>query len=297
MPSVKHLFAVILLSIACISLHAQDRRWDAALDQYQQICDECIDLRARSASGERIQAASVAQLLSKLSSLRNTLQEAKGQMTPAQRLRFESIRMRYEEVFGGPRAERLPQVDPSAWLPLLVETPQSMFVQYPSQFFGSMPFIAPAAPDFGIILYAGVPDMYYGGMLMLQGKRFGGFVKGSLSIPYTRGEYECFSDGTTPGGYIWTSGAERLSRWSVTAGATYTPWHFVTVYAGGGYGSRQLLWQDVSGRWATVSDRSVAAFAADAGLVFNLGSVSVLAGASTIGFRNITAEFGIGLRF
>ena len=134
-------------------------------------------------------------------------------------------------------------------------------------------------------------------MAMLTGKRFGGFVKGSLSIPYIQGEYNCLSDGTKPGGYIWTNGAERLSRWSITAGATYTPWRFMTVYAGGGYGSRQLLWQDVSDLWATVADRSVLGLAADAGLVFNLGPVSILAGASTIGFSNIAAEFGIGLKF
>jgi len=139
--------------------------------------------------------------------------------------------------------------------------------------------------------------MYFGAMAILRGKRFGGFVKGSLSIPYTRGEYDCLSDGTTPSGYIWTNGAEGLSRWSVTAGATYTPWRFMTIYAGGGYGSRLLLWQDISGRWATVTDRSVAGLAADAGLVFNLGTVSILAGASTIGFRNVAAELGIGLRF
>ena len=293
----KRLFALILLSIACIGLHAQDRRWDAALDQYQQICDECIDLRVRSAAGERIQAASVTQLLSKLTSLRGTLQDAKGQMTPAQRLRFESIRMRYEEVFGAQRHEVLPQVDPSAWLPLLAEVPQSQIVPYPPEFFGSMPYRSPAATSFGIILYAGVPDMYYGAMAMLNGKPFGSFVKGSVSIPYTKGEYDCFSDGTTPTGYIWTSGAECLSRWSITAGATYTPWRFMTIYAGGGYGSRQLLWQDVSDRWATVADRSVAGLAADVGLVFNLGPVSILAGASTIGLRNITAELGIGLKF
>jgi hypothetical protein len=69
------------------------------------------------------------------------------------------------------------------------------------------------------------------------------------------------------------------------------------VYAGGGYGSRQLLWQDVSGRWAQVSDRSVTGFAVDVGLIFTVGPVSLLAGASTVGFGNVAAEFGLGFRF
>ena len=290
-------FAVILFVFSCVALYAQDRRWDVALDQYQQICNECIDLRARSAAGESIPVASVAQLLSKLSSLRGTLQEARGQMTPAQRLRFESIRMRYEEVFGSVRPGPLPPVARPSWLPLLLDEPQPQIDPYVPRFAG--PPVAPdlKVPSFGIILYAGVPERYYGAMAMLSGKRFGGFVKGSVSLPFTRSEYDCFSDGTTPGGYIWTSGSECFSRWSLTAGVTYSPWNFMTVYAGGGYGSRQLLWQDVSGRWARVSDRSVTGFAADAGLIFTFGPVSLLAGASTVGFSNVAAEFGLGLRF
>jgi len=319
---VKRLFASILLSVVCIALHAQDRRWDAALDQYQQICDECIDIRARSAAGERIHASSVAQLLTKLSSLRGTLQDAKGSMSPAQRLRFESIRMRYEEVFGGSRKVSLPDVAAPAGLPLLLEAPRAQVTPYsplpsapdtlanpasagpasPTTAAPASPSAAATAvthtsPSFGFILYAGVPELYYGAMATLQGERFGGFVKGTLSIPYTQGGYDCLSDGTTAGGYIWTSGTECISRWSVTAGATFSPWRFMTLYAGGGYGSRSILWQDVSGNWATVTDLSATGFTADGGIIFNIGPVSILAGASSIGLTNVTAEFGLGIRF
>lgn len=281
-------------------MHAQDRRWDAALDQYQQICDECMDIRARSAAGERIQASSVAQLLTKLSSLRGTLQDAKGSMSPAQRLRFESIRLRYEEVFGGSRKVSLPDVDAPAGLPSLLEAPQAQAIPHSPLLSAPAPGSSPAAlatPSFGFILYAGVPALYYGAMAILGGERFGGFVKGAVSIPYTQGGYGCLSDGTTTGGYIWTSGAECISRWLVAAGATFSPWRFITLYAGGGYGSRSILWQDVSGNWATVTDLSAAGFTADGGIIFNIGPVSILAGASTIGFTNVTAEFGLGVRF
>ena len=139
--------------------------------------------------------------------------------------------------------------------------------------------------------------MYYGAMAFLTGEHLGGYVKGSLSIPYTRGVFDCYSDGTTPGGFIWTNGTERISRWSLTAGATYSPWRFLTLYAGAGYGCRRLLWQDVSLRWATVTDRSVSGIAADGGIIFNVGPVSLLAGASAIGFSTVSAEFGLGLRF
>ena len=82
------------------ALGAQELKWDAALGQYQRICDECIMLRMRAVSGEAIEASELTSVLARLASLKQTLQDARGQMTPAQRLRYEAIRLRYEEVFG-----------------------------------------------------------------------------------------------------------------------------------------------------------------------------------------------------
>ena len=56
----------------------------------------------RSLAGEAIQVSAITDLLSQMSSLRNTLQDAAGQMTPSQRARFESIRLRYAEALPGP---------------------------------------------------------------------------------------------------------------------------------------------------------------------------------------------------
>ena len=296
----KRLFAIIQILFFCLCLHAQDRLWDAALDQYQQICDECISIRSRAAAGESVQMASMTQLLSRLSSLRKTLKDAEGQMTPAQRLRYESIRMRYEEVFGARRHDfSLPAMSMQSGfaepLHLVSLAPEEYIVPIPNR-----PELIPAGqPQFGIILYTGVPDMYYGTMLRLSfaGKPVGAFAKASLSLPYIRGAYECQSDGTTEGGYIWTSGDETLSRWSATAGITVTPLPLLTFYAGGGYGTRSVLWKDVAGRWATVSDRSCSGLSADAGVIFNLNRFCLMAGVSTIGFSNFSAEFGAGISF
>lgn len=302
----KRLFALIFIVFASFSLPAQDRLWDAALDQYQQICDECISVRSRHASGEAVQAASVTQLLSRLAALRKTLKDAEGRMSPAQRLRFESIRLRYEEVFGTPRsAVRLPS------LPALTYTADYLGRDgLIPEFYTAASSVVPmkmkmtsagldGLPQSGVLLFAGVPDMYYGTMLTLSfaGKPVGAFAKASVSIPYSGGAYDCRSDGTTDGGYIWTSGKERISRWSVTAGATVTPLPFLSVYAGGGYGKRDALWCDVSGQWARVSDLSVSGFTADAGVIVYIRRVSLLAGVSTVGFGNFSAELGAGFRF
>ena len=300
---VKRVFAAIFLILACCRLGAQDRRWDAALDQYQQICDECIDLRVRSAAGERIQAASVTPLLSRLSSLRNTLLEAKGQMTPAQRLRFDSIRLRYEEVFGIKHNPlNLPALP--AVLGRAEAFKQAMLVPLHPQiidpgYIPSLVFTPYGSPSWSLFFFTGVPDLYYGTMLRLSfaGKPFGAYAKASVSIPYKVGAYECLSDGTVGNGYIWTSGRESVSRWAVTAGATVSPFRNLAFYAGAGYGKRNVLWQDVANKWATVSDRGITGFVADGGIIVSLNSFNIMAGVSTFGFKTLTAEAGIGYHF
>ena len=274
------------------ALGAQELKWDAALGQYQRICDECIMLRMRAVSGEAIEASELTSVLARLASLKQTLQDAKGQMTPAQRLRYEAIRLRYEEVFGQTAPVRMSRLE--AVPALLTDALQQCPVT-------GLPLkeMPPCAPKthVGLVLFAGVPDIYYGAMVTVSGLRFGGFVKASASIPFIKPAYECFSDGTTPSGYIWTNGKERFSRWAVTAGASFTPWRFLSVYAGAGYGHRSLLWQDVSGSWAAVADRSAAGVAIDGGVLVRIGRFSLLAGASAVGFESAAAEFGIGLSF
>lgn len=307
----RRLLTILLLLFACcFSVNGQNDKWDAALNQYQQISDECINLRHRSAAGERIPASEISTLLSQLTALRKTLQDAGGQMTPAQRLRFNAIRLRYDEAFGIKHAEpvsRLPSpaslVAAASPLSYKALTPPS-FPDYCSTVSKGQATLKEHATQVsehlspGILLYCNCPDLAPGAMILLSYGRFGGFISGSATIPYTVADYYCFSDGTTgDGGYIWTNSKECVSRWSVTAGATFSPWKFMTLYAGAGYGSRTLLWQDVSERWAAVSDRSKTGLCLDGGLIFNIGVFSLLAGVSTVGFDSPVAQFGLGCRF
>ena len=249
--------------------------------------------------------SSVSPLMAQLSDLRNSLQHAGGQMTPAQKLRYESIRMRYDEVFGHRRsAIRLPGLTPICSCAMCLSDSAPMRQDCPSPSSVSRPVHYPdnqraGSPEYGLLLLAGVPDWYFGTMLRLSfaGKPLGAYAKASVSIPYRRGSYECLSDGTTESGYIWTNGKESVSRWSVTAGGTVSPLGWLSLYGGGGYGQRALLWQDVSGRWAKVADRAEAGFVADAGVIFNYRKFSFLVGVSTFGFSTFSAEIGLGFNF
>lgn len=90
----------LFLYLSCPFLEAQNTRWDRVLDEYEQICDDCIHLRKRIENKESVSSSSVTKLLGRLSELRSTLQDASGAMTDAQRTRFEDIRDRYARVMG-----------------------------------------------------------------------------------------------------------------------------------------------------------------------------------------------------
>ena len=134
-------------------------------------------------------------------------------------------------------------------------------------------------------------------MLTVSKGRWGGFLKGSITLTAVRPSYSCLADGTTDTGYIWTSGEEAVKRFSITAGGTFTPLSFLSVYAGAGYGKHQLLWEDTGGNWARVQDRSTAGVAVDVGVLFTWKHFTALAGISTIGMRHVAGEVGVGVRF
>ncbi len=68
---------------------------DRALDKYAAICDRCLRLRADVESGQGVRKEELKALLTELASLRKTLSNASGEMTAAQRERFETIKAKY----------------------------------------------------------------------------------------------------------------------------------------------------------------------------------------------------------
>ena len=287
----KHLIAYLTVLLLCTGvLHAQD--WDRALDQYEQICDQCIALRNRSLAGEKVAATEAAPLLAQLSTLRQTLRQADGTMTEAQQERYTAIRRRYEAAFGM-RQEPISAIEAVPYFPLLpsvlpaLKTPQPVPLAYTPR-----PGVTMTAA-----LYVRFPDGAPGLMVGVSRGRWGGFVKGSCSFAWPRAAYDCHSDGTTDGGYIWTSGKESSKRYSVVAGGTFSPLPFLGVYAGAGYGKRTLFWEDTGGNWARVQDRSMAGAAVDVGVLFTWKHFTALAGISTIGMRHVAGEVGVGVRF
>lgn len=291
----KRFISYFLALCLCTALCAQS--WDAALDQYEQISDECILLRQRSQGGEKVSASSLMPLLGRLASLRKNLQNSGGKMSPAQKQRFESIRNRYDRAFGEPRTVTgvfLKSPDPLLGKMVLPPVPETDRPG-PAPVYAPVPGYLPLR--YSTVVFAGIPDWSLGVMAAVSKGRWGGFLKGAFPLQSQSAGYDCFSDGTTATGYIWTSGKEKVSRFSITAGATYAAWPFLALYAGAGYGSRSILWEDASARWANVRDKHARGLAVDAGVLLSYGHFLLMAGVSATGFRPVTAEVGAGCFF
>ena len=298
-----------MMALMMCSLAARSQSsWDAALDRYEQFTEQCIDLRQRSLAGEPIEVAEINALLSQLSSLRTTLQDSAGQMTASQRSRFDQIKQRYAEAFGlesktdKPVDQPLESIEPAEPvqdvhqdLPQAITEDLSKDESAPQE---ETVVAAPASPVFrvGIIAYCAAPIVRPGLMARFDLGCSGFYLKGSL-WPVQSAAYFCKSDGTAGNGFIWTTGQEKAGAWSLSGGATLRIVKPLRLYAGGGYGSDTVLWEDASGKWAKVSDISHSGLCADAGLLLDLGHFTIMAGATTLSFRTLGFEVGAGIIF
>lgn len=104
------------------------------------------------------------------------------------------------------------------------------------------------------------------------------------------------------------TGSHKVSLQSATAGLLFqfseTP--RINLYAGAGYGNRNVYWQTTSNQWAEVTDRSSKGLALEAGIIYSpvvdksnaeKPGISLSAGLSTISFKTIGLTIGIGLSF
>lgn len=83
-------------------VYCQDQgNWDRTLDRYELICERCIELLEQKRSGKDVAQESLSSLLTQLSLLKSSLNEADKQMSPAQKMRFEMIRRRFATIQTG----------------------------------------------------------------------------------------------------------------------------------------------------------------------------------------------------
>ena len=319
----RYLLRILLVCLALLmaapALPAQSRRdslgWEKVLSAYQVFCDDAVS--AKAGDKEALQ-----RLRPQADAISSLLQQVKGSgMTPSQQQRFLRMKQRYADVVTLPElpaaVPTVVQVVPGQTVVIrdtvvvvrevqqtdtvrIVEQVEKI-VEVPVERVVEVPVEVPVDPvrpvtHYLLLAQAVVPDFSYG--LMAGVLRTAGFyVRFDSNFRFPTADYSCTSDGQAPYGQIWTSGRSVRSRLSATGGGLWHPAPWLTLYAGAGYGWRSFFWEDLSGRWAVVSDVSHKGLAADLGVVVNIDRFALSAGVSTLAFRRFDCSVGLGVFF
>lgn len=147
----------------------------------------------------------------------------------------------------------------------------------------------------------------YGVMLAFV-KKVGPYFKASSNFESTNPTTECNDDGKVSGNandYAFFSGQSKQHRMSFTAGAIIRLWQAnlasdtqaLYMFAGGGYGAANLLWETTDNEWLKNSDHSHQGIEVEGGVVYRFKALSLMAGVQTNSFAYSEASIGIGVMF
>lgn len=315
---------LVLLSVLCFWPSAaaapQSDNYGKALDKYAYICDRCVEMRAKVESGQSIQMESLSSLLAELSSLRKTLSNASGKMSAAQAARFEAIKVKYMQgmkAFGKkpdrPEVISIQRIKPISepvevnaqvfrseslrWLVSHVE-PLAQRPELVAQRLEGKKQHRKEGLRLAVLADAGIfPTPSYGAMAVATWKGIGAYVNYRSDFRKNEYSYTCTSDGDTEYGRIWTTGKSRADRTMITAGlAMFTSRRF-GFFAGAGVTSYTRCWEDVSGQWAKVEDKSFKSPAADVGLFLTFSPLILSVGVTSDFSGHADLQFAVGVFF
>lgn len=289
-------FAVLVAVTTGNYCHAQDgQAYDEALDRYEAICNRCLEMRNSASWGFKVSASEFNKLLNELSSLRNAIMGASGEMSDSQRGRFNRIRNnylsgRFSNTSGIPFIPDDSRMTPLG--PAIVAHPLPEHLLKTETDYT----VPPAPGQVHCLLSLSVwPEISYGAMLLYKKSRFGGYLRGGSAFNFTRADYG-FDPESGEGG-AWMTGKKKVRLNYAFAGVSYWLAESFGLYAGAGYAERELLWEDSGLSWAKIESRSFSGFSADAGALVSLGRFTIGAGIMSIRTDYFLATVSAGIRF
>ncbi|MFR9651219.1 MAG: hypothetical protein SNG35_04260 [Rikenellaceae bacterium] len=142
----------------------------------------------------------------------------------------------------------------------------------------------------------------YGAMVGWS-KRLGGYVKYMSNFKSAEStSLECNNDGVLSGDgsdLIEPNYKEpTISLYTATVGAIYRIKPWLSVYGGGGVGSRVVVYELLSGGYVKNRDLSVdMTYSLDVGVIMRFGSFSLSIGLNSIGMKYSQLNLGVGVNF
>ena len=158
----------------------------------------------------------------------------------------------------------------------------------------------------GQIGYSVAPQLSYGAMV---GQMYGGYgwyvnVRSNFQFGVTA-TASCDANGLVDGVKPFYSGNTSSSHLAIHGGfmmnmlekVSKHKFNTLGVYIGGGYGKRELLAETTDGEWIKYAPTSHNGFAGNVGLFGSIAGVTLNVGVSTINFKYLDLEVGIGFMF
>ncbi len=298
--TIRHILALVLCIFVFHYAKAQESL-DSELKRYESMCAVCLDLKTRMDKGEQISREEAKATIDFFVTTNKRLKAREGEMTVLQRRRFRDVGIwfstgvRPQSTFG---AESLPALECSLPSRIIVNDPSGILT--PQRDLDLPPSLRlwKYRTDFILLAEMSAPDLSFGLRAGLKGRTFGGYLACRSNFFTASPDYTCLSDGTLEsGGTFWPGGSEKTTSFTASAGllAETSPW--LILYIGAGYGSHQLLWQDIDGTWAQVSDWSAKGLSAEGGAIFRWNHLAFSAGVSSVSFRTCSAMVGVGFCF
>ena len=159
----------------------------------------------------------------------------------------------------------------------------------------------------GQVGYSLAPQLSYGGMIGQMYKGIGWYISGRSNFQFGTPEVigSCDESGAVDGVKPFYSGNTHTTHWVAHAGimmnvlerVVKNRWNNFGFYIGAGYGKRELLAQTAKGDWVKYAPTSHTGISGNVGLFGSVYGVTLNVGASSINFKNLEFEAGIGITF
>lgn len=158
----------------------------------------------------------------------------------------------------------------------------------------------------GQVGYSFAPQLSYGAMIGQMYKGIGWYVSGRSNFNFApSASVACDADGMVNGELPFYSGNTNITHYIATGGLmiNFLEWSATNkfntfgLHLGAGYGSREKQWQTIDGQWVKYGPTSYTGVAVNAGIFGSFSGVTLKAGASTIAFKYLEIDAGIGFMF
>ena len=264
------------------------------LERYELLCMQCLQLRLRTSLGENVSKEEAQSLISDFITLNKGIKSQEFELSPAQRRRFSAISRWFTTgvINKLPEFEYLPELND-----LMIPEALVKYECVDSLAYAKGIRRVRSRPAVFVLASLSAPDVSYGLMAGFQVRRSGVYARLSSNYQHCPTSYSCYSDGSLDGsGYFWASGAYKRTNLYASAGPVVGLSRNFSVSAGLGYGSKKIVWEDIEGAWAKVSDKSHSGILVECGALCLLKRLSFSVGIHTIAFRTVGATCGVGVK-